>query len=106
MPCWTRQYTSVKLRAEVYDDIEAALKADQRFRDVRRDGAGRIVGISTKEGAFFIEKDGTLKSYANTEAIGSQVNTAYSVFTVKKQAKKMGWTVRQTGPFSFQATKN
>lgn len=106
MPCFTRQFTSVKLRAEIYDDIEAALKADQRFREVRRDGQGRIVGISIKEGAFFVEKDGTLKSYVNTEAIGSQINTAYSVFAVKKQAKKMGWQIKQTGPFKFQAIKN
>ena len=106
MPCYTIQLNSVEIsamRPDIHAATDAAFKADQ-WRIVREgtrtyyshDATGRRVVLENGRLTSRDLSTADLATFRNTLA------REYSQQTVYAQAKRQGFTIRQTGPQTYE----
>lgn len=101
MPCDTIQTASVDLRALGKLDAQLMLAALNGLKlgasitsdGVIRFGRGETINVRTGESQFSSLRD------------ANEIRRAYSNQVVQYQAKKNGWTLKQTAPGQYEAMK-
>lgn len=101
MPCWTVSTVEVaveKMNPELLMAALTALKLDP-FQTVGRItfGSGSTYDIVT--GRMI------LKTTRDVTTLTKEIKRAYSAEVVKSQAKKYGWSIKQTAPYEYEVVK-
>jgi hypothetical protein len=53
----------------------------------------------------YVNGELVISGSGNVDTIREQVRQAYSAEVVKSQARKYGWTLKQTAPFKYQVIR-
>lgn len=100
MPCFTVSTIGVVLKVADMDLLEKALRALYGVEVVRM-GKDRI--RFGRNGESFDKDNQELRVKTQDEA--AKIKQAYSAEIVKAQAKKYGWLLKETAPFTYEITK-
>lgn len=97
MPCNTVSTVEVKLEKANLELMESALKALKL--SPYRQGTALMFG----QGEFIDTQSGIARLSPMRNP--AEIKRAYSAEVVKSQARKYGWTLKETAPFQYEVTK-
>ena len=100
MPCYTVSTMAVQLKVADMDLLTKALQA-LNLAPYRTTSLPDVVTFGA--GESFSKTTGELR--IRDQATASRIKQAYAAEIVKAQAKRYGWTLKQTAPFQYQITK-
>lgn len=100
MPCDSIQTVSVLLSPQTDGDLlEKALAALNMQPHARK----HVIFFGQDRRESFNKDTGELRVRSSTSV--PEIKRAYSAEIVKAQAKKYGWTLKETGAYQYQVTK-
>jgi hypothetical protein len=100
MPCHTTQTVTVALGKVDLDLFETALKTELKLA-THRHGKRLYFGGTGRE--YLDTETGTVAVRDQSQV--AVMKRAYSATIVKAQAKRHGWTLKETGPYQYEVVK-
>ncbi len=107
MPCYTITTVNVDLGKVDVNLLELALK-DMGFVTLRNKETGTLFfnGMSyNQQSGQMVLSQSAISSYGSVEDFKAKVKQHYSKQVVLGQAKRHGWTVKETAPFQYAISK-